>query len=209
MAQERKDYKPMKKNLAIALTASALTLGGAAGVGIAQSNVSAAENNTATSSQTARQDHMSSLVDALVKKFNLKKADVQAVFDANREQMHAQHEADAKTRLAQLVKDGKLTQEQADKITAKRAEIQKEREANRSAGTRPSESDMQTKRTELDKWFSDNNIPTEYRHLVMGGGHRGPGGHGGRMGDRDGDGPRNHMSSQGSTSSSTTTTTSN
>lgn len=203
----------MKKNLAIALTASALTLGGATGVGIAQSSANAAENTT-TNSQSTKDDPRSNLIDALVKKFNLKKADVQAVFDEDRSKVDAQREADAKAQLAQLVKDGKLTQEQADKITAKRAEIHKEMEANRTSGTRPSESDMQTKRTELDKWFTDNSISTDYHYLVMGGGrgHGGPDGrdgqHGGRHNDRDGDGDgaRGQKNSQSTTTTSTSST---
>ncbi|MEO6077841.1 MAG: hypothetical protein ABIP54_03570, partial [Candidatus Andersenbacteria bacterium] len=50
-----------------------------------------------------------SLIDALVQRFGLNKTDVQQVFDANRTAHQAdrqQHEAD---RLAQAVKDGKLT----------------------------------------------------------------------------------------------------
>ncbi|MBP9852963.1 MAG: hypothetical protein QG629_141 [Patescibacteria group bacterium] len=176
----------MKKHLAIALTASSLAFGSAAAVGVTQSNANAAENTTKTSqSSDAKTDPMSNLVDALVKKFNLKKADVQAVFDEQHTAMQAERETQTKTEVAQLVKDSKLTQAQADKINAKRAEIQKEMEANRGKTTRPTDSEMQTKRTELDKWLTDNGISTDYHYLLMGGrGHRGPDGPGGNRDSR-------------------------
>ncbi len=50
----------------------------------------------------------------------------------------AEREQKVKDEIAQLVKDGKLTQDQADKLLAKRAELQKEREANKPT-TKPSE----------------------------------------------------------------------
>jgi competence protein ComGC len=169
----------MKKSLVTAGIAVAVATTGIAGLGVA---TAATQNNSANSP-------MSSLVDAISTKFKLNKADVQAVFDEQHTKMETQRTAKLKTELDQLVKDGKLTQKQADAITAKRAEIQKEREVNRTTmQTKTDEerkSTMETKRTELDKWFSDNNIPTEYRYLVMGGGHGhgGPGrGHGNRGG---------------------------
>jgi hypothetical protein len=148
---------------------------------------------------------MSSLVSAVAKKFNLKQSDVQAVFDANRTQMEAQRETKVKDQVAQLVKDGKLTQAQADLINAKRAELQKQHDANRTSMDSKTDTErkaaMDAERTALDKWFSDNNISTDYRYLVFGGrGHGGPGGPGG---PRDG---QSQGSSAPSTSSSSNTT---
>jgi hypothetical protein len=124
---------------------------------------------------------MSSLVDAVAKKFNLNKSDVQAVFDEQRSQMEADHEADIKKQVAQLVSDGKLTQQQADKINAKRAELTVERDANRTADQNLTDDQRQAKmeerKTALDAWFKENNIDTQYRNLLMGG--HGRGGHGG------------------------------
>lgn len=167
----------VKKSLAIALTASALTVGGAATLGVTQNSASADTNNTTLSqSSSDKSDKMTDLINALAKKFNLKKADVQAVFDEQHSKMDAQREVDFKANLSRLVKDGKLTQAQADAITAKQAEIKNDMEAKRKSGTKPSESEMQSKRTELDEWFSDKNIPSKYHYLVMGKHHGGPGG---------------------------------
>lgn len=154
--------------------------------------------NAATSS--TNNDPMSSLVDAIASKFKLNKTDVQKVFDEQRQANQAEREAEAKTELAQLVTDGKLTQDQADKITAKRAEMQKEREANKANGQRPTDTEMETKRTALDKWFTDNNIPTDYRYLVFGGGH-------GRGHGPDGDrGTRGKATQQSTTTTKTSST---
>lgn len=73
----------------------------------------------------AQADHgvgMGGLVEAIAEKFDLKVADVQAVFDEQRQEMEASladHEAEA---LSQAVADGKVTQAQADAMTAKRQE---------------------------------------------------------------------------------------
>ena len=77
----------------------------------------------ATANSTSGTDPMSGLVSAISTKFNLKKDDVQKVFDEQRAQMETQREQEVKDQVAQLVKDGKLTQAQADKINAKRAEL--------------------------------------------------------------------------------------
>lgn len=158
------------KNYLVAAGIVAAT--GAAGLtGLAVAN--AATGNTG-------HDHMSSLVDALASKFNLNKSDVKAVFDTNREQMQAQHEQEIKDQAAQLVKDGKLTQAQADALSAKRAELQKEREANRAADqdlTRDQrKATMDERRTALEAWLKEQGIDAQYRYLLMGGRGHGPGG---------------------------------
>ncbi len=179
----------MKKTIVAASIAAVLASTGVAGLASAAQNTNIGRG--------------SELVSAVAKKFNLKESDVQAVFDENRTTMQAQRETELKDQVAQLVKDGKLTQAQADLINAKRAELQKKRDANRSSMENKSETDrkstMDAERTALDKWFSDNNISTEYRYLVFGGrhGHDGPGGPGD---PRDGAGQN-----QTSTSSSSAT----
>jgi len=165
-----KEAQPMNKKLAVAGITAAVAITTLTGLGIA----------TAATQNTSTNNRMSNLVDAVATKFKLNKAEVQAVFDAEHTKAEAEHEADVKTKLAQLVKDGKLTQAQADAITAKRAELQKNRETNRANMSAKTHAErktlMDTERTALNKWFSDNNISTDYRYLVGGGrDHRGPG----------------------------------
>ena len=195
----------MKKHLLVAGAVTTVGLAGLAGATVAN-----AETNSTSSTNP-----MSSLVDAISSKFNLNKTDVQKVFDEQRTKMEAEREQEVKDQVAQLVKDGKLTQDQADKINAKRAELEKEREAQRTADQNLNESERQAKReemrtqmdakkTELDTWLKDNGIDTQYAYLLMGGrgGHGGPGGM--HRGDRDtdGDGSRNSSSTSSSSSSS-------
>lgn len=168
----------MKRHLAIAATAATI---GIAGLGA--SVASAATNDNAT-----KTDPMSSLVEKIASKFNLNKTEVQQVFDEQRTAMEAEREQNAKDRLAQLVKDGKLTQAQADAITAKRAELQKEREANKDANKDKTaaerKAEMDKRKTELEAWAKEKGIDTQYLRLVMGGpghGHGGPGGPRGGM----------------------------
>lgn len=160
----------MKRHLAAIGAITAISAAGLTGVQIA----SAATNSSSN-------DHMSNLVDALATKFNLNKSDVQSVFDEQRSQMEADREADLKKQVAQLVSDGKLTQDQADKINAKRAELKAERDANRTADQNLSDDQRQAKmeerKTALDTWFEQNGIDSQYHYLLMGGrGHGGPGG---------------------------------
>lgn len=132
------------------------------------------------------------LVEAIASKFNLDKTKVQEVFDEQRSKMEAQREQELKDKLASLVKDGKLTQAQADKITAKRAEMKKEMEAKRSESAEKKDrserkTEMEAKKKELDAWLKANDISSDYASLLMGGG---PGGHGGPGGPGGFGGPR-------------------
>lgn len=162
----------MKRRLAAIGAITAMSAAGFTGVNIA---------NAATATDST--NPMSNLVDAVASKFNLDKTEVQSVFDEQRNAMEAERETDRKAQVSQLVKDGKITQAQAEMINAKRAELQKERESNRDMmpGKMSDErkAEMEAHKTELDKWFSDNGIDSQYRYLLMGGpGHspEGPGG---------------------------------
>ena len=112
--------------------------------------------------------------------------------------METQREQEVKDRVAQLVKDGKLTQAQADKINAKRAELVKEREANRTSEQNLTDAQrktrMEERKTTLDTWLKDNSIDSQYAYLLMGG-------RGGRGGPDGGKRDSRSSSSQSSTSS--------
>ncbi|MEO5691459.1 MAG: hypothetical protein ABIQ64_04690 [Candidatus Saccharimonadales bacterium] len=169
----------MKRHLAAIGAITAISAAGLTGVSVV---------NAATTTDSAHP--MSSLVDAIASKFNLDKSQVQSVFDEQRTAMQEDREAEIKTQVSQLVKDGKITQAQADKINAKRTELQKERETNRETMQGKTSDErkaaMQAHKTELDKWFSDNGIDSQYRYLLMGGhGHGARGGFGGHGMHRD------------------------
>jgi DNA polymerase III alpha subunit (gram-positive type) len=140
---------------------------------------------------TGETNPMSNLVTAIAQKFNLNQADVQSVFNEHKSQMSAQHQQNQEKRetemkqkfsdeLAKAVTSGKLTQAQADLITAKRAELDTQRgqlginkmdstktAAEREALRKAQQEQMQTKHEELKKWASDNGIPSEYLNLMQ------------------------------------------
>lgn len=161
----------MKKYLAIAGVVAATGVAGLTGAAV----VSAAQNHNQTNS----------MVSAIAKKFNLKESDVQSVFDEQRSLKQAEREQTMKDEVTALVKDGKLTQAQANKINAKRAELNKQREANQdnkqNLTAEQRKAKMEEHKTAIDNWLKDNNIDAQYRYL-LGGGHarggEGAAGHG-------------------------------
>ncbi len=160
----------MNKHLAVVGVTVAVALAGVTGVGVAN----AATTNTGSDSR------MTSLVQAVASKFNLKTTDVQAVFDTQRSKDQATRTAEVTSELKQLVSDGKLTQTQSDAILAKRAELISARDSNKTSMKDMTSSErkaaMDERKATMDAWFSDNNISTDYRYLI-GGEHGGPEGH--------------------------------
>lgn len=137
---------------------------GGALIGIGAASISA----TGIASAATNSSRGNSLVEKIATRFNLNKEDVQKVFDEERESHKKEHESKINDRLDLAVKDGKLTQEQADKLKAKLEQLQTERENNRQKGSKPDKTEMKQKMDDLKKWLKDNNIPEEYG-MPMGG----------------------------------------
>jgi len=171
----------MKKKLAVAATVLTLGIGGLGTVGLAS-----AATNTSSSNG-------SSIVDRLVSKFGLNKADVQAVFDEEHTEREAERLTRLQEKLATAVSDGDITQAQSDKIVAKYKELQAARDANRDVMQDLSDDERKAKMDEereaFKTWMDENDIPQEYARLIHMGGHI----HGG---------PRGHMGLEGGSNSS-------
>lgn len=121
----------------------------------------------------------SSLVDKIAQHFNLNKEDVQKVFDEAKDERQAEHEQKLKDKLDQAVKDGKMTQAQADQIVAKLKELKDFRTSLKDKTPQERHEALKDKRDELRQWAKDNNIPLRYL-MPLGGphpdrGHDGPG----------------------------------
>lgn len=174
----------IRKSILIASAATVVGLSALGATALAQSN------NT----------NHGSLIDKITQKFNLNKDEVQKVFDQDKTDRQAAMEASYEDRLAQAVKDGKLTEEQKSKILAKHKELMAQFEARREANKdkrdefenmteaerqkaiEARKAEMNKLKSDIEAWEKANNIPTGY--LMMGpgghGGHRGHGGFGGR-----------------------------
>ena len=169
-----------------------LMVGGAvATIGIASLG-SAGLVSAATSSSA--DNPKQSLIDSIASKFNLNKDEVKKVFDENHAAREAEHKQKMTDRLAQAVKDGALTQEQADKLTAKLQEMHDAREANRDSMKDKSKEERkaarQAERDAFKQWLRDNNIPEEFGG-PMGMKGEGRGRHGG-MGMHHDDNSQSH-----------------
>jgi hypothetical protein len=124
------------------------------------------------------------LAKAIADKFNLNASDVQQVVDEQMAKIDTERQAKEQQeftdRINKAVSEGKLTQEQADKIFAKKAELEAQKTDPSGKTKEEMASAMKTQMDSLKQWMTDNNIPQEYCPLGGHGGHGpdglGPGG---------------------------------
>jgi len=123
---------------------------------------------------TGRGGLFNTIADAIANKFNLNVSDVQAVID---DTITADDQEMGKNRLArvdllvQAVKDGKLTQAQADLITAKREEMKTSMKDLKNMTREQMVAVIKTRTDELKQWATDNGIPEQYIMPFGGLGH--------------------------------------
>lgn len=135
---------------------------------------------------------MQNLVSAIAEKFNLSESDVQAVFDEQRDAMQEKHEEKAAEHLAKAVTDGKLTQAQADAITANMASQKTFFESLKDMTQEERQAALKTNAETQKAWAESNDIPKEFApgHGSRGRGpgkmHRGQGMMGGNGGQLNG-----------------------
>ncbi|MBM3206551.1 MAG: hypothetical protein FJZ43_02940 [Candidatus Staskawiczbacteria bacterium] len=154
--------------LYISIPAIALSTAGIVAVG----SVSADSVNKQSSG-------ISSLVNAIAQKFNLNQAEVQQVFDDHKSQMMLHMEEKRGARLNQAVVDGKLTQDQVNKILAKQAEL-KAQEASFKASLEGKTKEeikalVKAQADSIKQWAEENDIPIKYLAFGGFGKHRGMG----------------------------------
>jgi hypothetical protein len=144
------------------LAAGAITAIGIAtvtGVGIVS-----AQTSTTTAGQ--------GLASKIAQRFNLKEADVQSVIDEDHTAHQAERQVRVQQRLDQAVKDGKLTQPQADQLKAKLQELADFAATLKDKTPEERRAAMKSKMAEMKQWLQSSGIPEEYWHI-------GPGGRGG------------------------------
>lgn len=136
---------------------------------------------TFASAETSNtQNPMTSLVQKISDKFGLNKDEVQAVFDEHHDEMRAEMETRHEEHLNQLVKEGKITEEQKILIQNKMKEIQAQRESEMKSFKDLTPEEMKAKfeqhRSEMESWAKENGINPEYLMgdfaiKIKGGGH--------------------------------------
>ncbi|KKQ42035.1 MAG: hypothetical protein US60_C0025G0005 [Microgenomates group bacterium GW2011_GWC1_37_8] len=99
-----------------------------------------------------------SIVAKIAEKFNLNEADVQAVFDEEREAHYADMQARWSERLDDLVNDGKITAEQKQAILDKHEEMQNKMEELRDLEPKARREKMQTMHEEFKAWAEGEGI---------------------------------------------------
>lgn len=133
------------------LVVTGLTVAGGLRVASAQSSATKKDN----------------IVDKIATTFNLDKAEVQKVFDQDRDERKAKLETNLQEKLADAVKNGSLTQEQANKIEAKYSELKTIKDSLKGKSRDERHKAMKAKRNELEQWAKANNIPNQFSNNFM------------------------------------------
>lgn len=144
----------------------------------------------AATNNNGQPNFMTGLANAIAQRFNLNLSDVQQVVDDQMTQHKAQVQADNQLaftdRINKAVADGKLTQEQADKIIAKKASVDLEIAALKGKTKEEIKTGIKSIRDSVKQWMTDNNIPRQYFMVGFNGGLREMHGKGGMMGSFNG-----------------------
>lgn len=119
----------------------------------------------ASTINTTKNNPFNKMATAIAQKFNLNTADVQTVIDetmaTERGQM-GKNRLNKTNLLTQAVKNGKLTQTQADLITAKKTELQTSVGNIQNMTQTERVTMMKTHQETLKQWATANNIPEQY-----------------------------------------------
>jgi polyhydroxyalkanoate synthesis regulator phasin len=154
----------MKVSKSALLAAGVTTVVGLSSLGVA--GLASAATDTGSST----------LVDKIAQKFNLNKDEVQKVFDEQHEVRRAEMRQKRTDTIARAVKDGKISQEKADQLTAKLKELESFMDGLKDKTHQERHEAMKTKMDELRNWADENGIPDSLLR-----GPRGGHGHGHRM----------------------------
>lgn len=123
--------------------------------------------------------HSQEMIKTLSEKLGVDKSKVENAFNAIRSEHHQEVSKRIESKLSQMVKDGKLTENQKMLILAKHKEMEKERVSEMSELKNMSPEQrrehMQKERAELTAWAKENDIDLSltfgFKHMKMG--HRG------------------------------------
>lgn len=133
----------------------------------------------ASSVSAQNTDVRQNMIKSLAQKLGIEESKVQTAMDAIHSERQAEMQKKIEEKLAQAVKDGKITEAQKQLILKKHAEMKAEQDRNRDTmrNMTPAErkTAMEKKRAELQAWAKENGIDMSVFQLGMGpkGGMRG------------------------------------
>lgn len=125
-----------------------------------------------------------SLVAAIAQKFNLNQADVQTVFDEERNKREIEMRQQMEAKLTQAVTDGKITEAQKNAIITKFSDMKKDRpnpEEFKNLTAEQRKAKMEERKTEMENWAKENGIDLQTLQGLIGRRGRGMGYGGPRM----------------------------
>lgn len=145
----------IKKPLLAVGAVTAIGLAGATGVGVASAATTPGDGT---------------LADKIATKLNMPRGEVKAVLAEAKAQRLQERQQTVEEQLSELVKQGKLTEEQKTKLLAKQAELQAARQAEVEAmkGKTKDEARAIVKdyHDELKTWAEENGIPLKFVEII-------------------------------------------
>lgn len=116
--------------------------------------------------QTNSQSTVPTLVQEIAQKFNLSQSDVQAIFTQHREEMQNEMKSNYEAYLGNLVKSGKITEEQEQLILNEHKQLTSQMQSNfknfKTMTPAERQAQMQALKQEVQNWAKQNNINTQY-----------------------------------------------
>jgi hypothetical protein len=108
------------------------------------------------------------IVQKIAQRFNLDEADVQAVFDEERDEHHAEMQAKFIEKLDDMVNDGKITTEQKESILDKHEEMQNKMESLKSLTPGERRVEMKKLHGEMKTWAEDQGLEIPFMAFKFG-----------------------------------------
>jgi len=117
---------------------------------------------TPAHAQSTNEAPFQTLIQKIVDKFGLKKADVEAVFEEHRNDIHQEMQQRINTKLDEAVKDGAITEAQKQLIIKKQEEMRAEAEKNKGTWKNMTEeqrkAEFEKRQAEMKAWSEKNGI---------------------------------------------------
>lgn len=148
------------------MTNKSKIIAASAAIAVTAAGIGAAHASTTASNKL---NFMDNLVNAIAQRFNLNPSDVQQVIDQQKSKMETQLQQNFTDRINQAVQNGKLTQDQANKIIAEQATIKTQLDALKGKTGTDLKNGIQQIRQSVQQWAKDNNIPPQYVMFGFGG----------------------------------------